>query len=150
VQSNLQAEAKSRGITPERLCFAPRSALATHLERMPLADLFLDTAPYNAHTTASDALWVGLPVLTCPGQTFASRVGASLVAAAGLPELIAPDWHSYEQSALTLARRPEMLRGLRQRLRTHRATCALFDTPRLAHALETAFEAMYRRHQSGA
>ncbi len=148
-QSNLKAQAGSRGIPPERLCFAPRSALATHLERMSLADLFLDTSPYNAHTTASDALWVGLPVLTCPGQTFASRVGASVVAAAGVPELIAPDWHRYEQSALTLARQPEMLRSLRQRLRTHRATCSLFDTPRLARALEAAFDAMYRHHRSG-
>lgn len=147
VQARLQAEAKSRGIAPERLCFAPRSGLVPYLERMSLADLFLDTAPYNAHTTASDALWVALPVLTCPGPTFASRVGASVVAAAGVPELIAPDWHAYEHLALALARQPEQLQGVRQRLRANRSACALFDTPRQARALEAAFEAMYRRHQ---
>ena len=147
---NLRHEAKIRGVSPDRLVFAPRMAnVADHLARLRQADLFLDTFYYNAHTTASDALWAGLPLLTCLGDTFAGRVAASLLHAVGLPELIARSHTEYEALALALATQPERLVAIRRKLSTNRTTQPLFDTPRFARHLEQAYLKMYARHQSG-
>ena len=146
---NLKREAAIRGIAPERLIFAPRVDLDAHLARHRLADLFLDTLPYNAHTGASDALWAGLPLLTCEGTTFAGRVAASLLQAIGLPELIthAPD--AYESLALKLARDPASLCALKAKLARHRDTHPLFDTLRFTRNLEAAYATMHERHGHG-
>ena len=141
--------ARARGVEPERLVFARALPLAEHLARLALADLFLDTFHYNAHTTCSDALWAGLPVLTLAGDTFASRVAASLLQTIGLPELVAPDVAAYESLALALAASPERLADLRRRLQAQRTHAPLFDTPRYTRQLETAYEAMWRRHEQG-
>jgi len=146
---NLRAAAAAQGVAPERLIPAPRLSHEGHLARQSLADLFLDTLPYNAHTTANEALWLGLPVLTCPGRGFASRVAASLLHALGIPELIAPDLAAYERTALELARDPERLRRLRARLAAARATSPLFDTDRFRRHLEDAFTRMWERSQRG-
>jgi predicted O-linked N-acetylglucosamine transferase (SPINDLY family) len=147
--ANLRREAQKHGIGPERLVFAPRVPIAQHLGRLPAADLFLDTFPYNAHTTASDALWVGLPVLTCAGDTFASRVGGSLLTAVGLPELITYSLEEYEALALRLARRPAELAALREKLARNRLTSALFDTPGYTGHLEAAFRQMWDHFLTG-
>lgn len=147
--ANLRREAEARGVAGERLVFAPRLPLAEHLARHRLADLFLDTLPCNAHTTASDALWAGLPVLTCLGGTFAGRVAGSLVRAAGLPELAVATPGQYEAVAVQLAREPGTLASLRQRLADHRLTCALFDSERYTRHLETAYATMHGRAQRG-
>jgi predicted O-linked N-acetylglucosamine transferase (SPINDLY family) len=147
--NNLQREATQRGISPERLLFAPWIDNAAHLARYRLADLFLDTLPCNAHTTASDALWGGLPVLTCLGSTFAGRVAASLLSAVGLPELITTSLDEYEALALRLAREPELLSSLRSRLAKNRLTCPLFDTKRHARHVEAAFTRMWEIHAGG-
>jgi predicted O-linked N-acetylglucosamine transferase (SPINDLY family) len=146
---NLKAEAAKRGLAPERLVFAPRVPIGAHLARHRAADLFLDTFPYNAHTTASDALWGGLPILTCAGDTFASRVAASALTAAGLPELISGSLADYEARALQLARDPAALAALKERLWQGRATAPLFDTLRYTRNIERAFEMMWARHASG-
>jgi protein O-GlcNAc transferase len=146
---NLRREAEQRGVAPERLIFAPIKPLAEHLARHCHADLFLDTLPCNAHTTASDALWSGLPVLTSPGATFAGRVAASAVAAAGVPELISSSLAAYEQLALDLACSPERLRALRERLERNRATAPLFDMPVYVRNLETAYARMWERWRAG-
>lgn len=146
---NLRQQAQNRGVDGDRLVFSPRLPLAEHLARHRLADLFLDTRPYNAHTTASDALFVGVPVLTCPGETFAGRVGASLVAAAGLPELIADDLPSYEAIAIELAIQPDRLQSMKRRLRENGRASALFDAKRYARNLEQAFVEIHRRHNEG-
>ena len=146
---NLRAFAAESGIDPQRLVFAPRLPLAEHLARHRLADLFLDTLPCNAHTTASDALWAGLPVLTCPGGAFAARVGASLVHAAGLPELVCADLAAYEQVASSLASDPGRLAGLRARLREHRLSLPLFDTGAFRRHFERALETIWERHRQG-
>ena len=148
-QQNLRREAGGRGIQPDRLIFAPRVSSDRHLARIGAADLFLDTLPYNAHTTATDALWVGLPVLTLPGETFASRVAGSLLTAAGVPELITGSAAEYEALALGLARDPGRLAALRAKLVRNRATAPLFDTPAFTRHLETAYETMWRIHSSG-
>ena len=140
---NLEKEARARGVEAERLVFAPRTSPDLHLARQRRADLFLDTLPYNAHTTASDALWAGVPVLTCPGSAFAARVAGSLLGAIGLPELIAPDLPSYEALALRLARNPDELVELRARLARNRATAPLFDTDRFRRHLEAAYATMH-------
>ena len=147
--SNLRREAEARGVSSDRLIFAPRKKLADHLARQRLADLFLDTLPYNAHTTASDALWMGLPVLTCPGHTFPGRVAASLLNAIGLPELVTDSLAAYETLALALARDPARLAAIKIKLATHRDTFPLFDTGRFTRNLEAAFVEMWRRHQNG-
>ena len=116
--------------------------LAQHLARHQLADLFLDTLPYNAHATGCDALWAGLPLLTQRGTAFAGRVCASLVTALGLPGLIAETATGYEAAALALARDPARLKSLRGRLLANRATSPLFDTPRLAREIEALYEKM--------
>jgi predicted O-linked N-acetylglucosamine transferase (SPINDLY family) len=138
-RENLQEAAKARGIETGRLIFAKAAPLDVHLARHGLADLFLDTLPYNAHATACDALWAGLPVLTRRGTAYAGRVAASLLTAAGLPELITETAEEYEALALTLARDRARLRALRDKLAANRATAPLFDTPRLARDLEAAY-----------
>lgn len=149
VAANLRREGEARGVDPRRLVFAKPLPHAEHLARHRLADLFLDTLPYNAHTTGSDALWAGLPVLTRRGTTFAGRVAASLLRAAGLPELIVDGQEAYEAAAVDLARSPDRLRDLRQRLARNRTDCPLFDTPRFTRHLEAAYRAMWDIHQGG-
>jgi predicted O-linked N-acetylglucosamine transferase (SPINDLY family) len=146
---NLRAQAARRNIDPQRLIFAKKMDLADHLARHRLADLFLDTLPYNAHTTASDALWAGLPVLSCPGNTFAARVGASLLKAIQLPELIMPTPDAYETLAVELANKPERLAEIRIRLANNRLTTPLFNAERFTRHLEMAFTVMFERYQEG-
>ena len=145
---NLRLEAGKHGVSTERLVFAPRMALADHLARHRQADLFLDTFYYNAHTTASDALWAGLPVLTCLGDAFAGRVAASLLTAVGLPELITHSRAEYESLALGLATQPEQLAAIRKKLAANRTTQPLFDTARFTRHIENACIKMYERYQS--
>ena len=145
---NLTDEAERRGVRGTRLVFAPRIGLAEHLARQRQADLFLDTFPCNAHTTASDALWAGLPILTCMGDSFASRVAGSLLNAVGLPELIAHSLHDYEALAFTLATEPGLLAQIRSKLARNRATHPLFDTDRFRRHIESAYIEIYRRYQS--
>jgi predicted O-linked N-acetylglucosamine transferase (SPINDLY family) len=148
--ANLRREAEERGVAAERLVFAPRLARnEDHLARIRLADLFIDTLYYNAHVTAADALWAGVPVLTCSGATFASRVAGSLLGAVGLPELITTSLSDYEALALRLARGPALLSSLRQKLARNRATGPLFDTARFARQLEAAYVAMEERSRRG-
>jgi len=147
--ANLRREALARGIASSRLVFAPRAPLPEHLARHRLADLFLDTLPCNAHTTASDALWAGLPVLTCLGATFAGRVAASLLTAVGLPELVTPDLAAYEALALQLATDAGRLAMLRQKLQAQRDSAPLFDTPRFTAHLEKAYLQMVERYRQG-
>jgi predicted O-linked N-acetylglucosamine transferase (SPINDLY family) len=149
VAGNLRKEAARRGIAPERLVFAKPLPQAEHLARQRLADLFLDTLPYNAHTTASDALWAGLPVLTRMGETFPSRVAASLLRAVGLPELVTTKEAEYEALAVDLARDKERYRALRQRLQENRLRAPLFDIGAFTGHLEAAYTAMYERYQAG-
>jgi predicted O-linked N-acetylglucosamine transferase (SPINDLY family) len=139
VNETLRREAKARGIAPERLVFAAHVPLDVHHARHQLADLFLDTLPYNAHATAADALAAGLPVLTRLGESYPGRVAASLVTAAGLPELVTQSAEDYEALALALARDPARLKALREKLSAGRATAPLFDTARLARDMEAAF-----------
>jgi protein O-GlcNAc transferase len=144
VKGNLRLEAEKRGVASGRLNFAPVVPLAEHLERHRHADLFLDTLPCNAHTTASDALWAGLPVLTCCGDTFAGRVAGSLLTAIGMPELIVGSLEEYEQAALALARDPLRLIALRQRLESDRERSPLFDLPRCTENIEAAYARMWQ------
>lgn len=148
-ESNLRREAATRGVNPNRLVFASRTAPEEHLARHRLADLFLDTLPYNAHTTASDALWMGLPVLTCPGTAFPSRVSASLLTAVALPDLIARSLIEYEALAVRIARQPHTMRSLRDRLARSRATNPLFDVGRTTKAIEAAYRHMILTRQQG-
>lgn len=148
-EANLAREALARGIDPARLVFAPSLPQAEHLGRLALADLFLDTFAVNAHTTASDALWAGLPVLTLAGHQFAARVAASLVSSAGIPELVVESEGDYEALALSLVHHPQALAALRARLRTERHTCPLFDTQKYTADFETALETMHRRRAEG-
>ncbi len=141
-KENLLQAAAKHAIAPQRLIFAKPAPLDVHLARHQLADLFLDTLPYNAHATACDALWAGLPVLTRKGSAYAGRVGASLLTAVGLPELIAETEEDYEAMALALARDPVRLSALRQKLATNRSSAPLFDTTRLTRNLEAAYEEM--------
>jgi predicted O-linked N-acetylglucosamine transferase (SPINDLY family) len=148
--ANLRREAQARGVAADRLVFAPRVARnEDHLARISLADLFVDTLYYNAHVTAADALWAGVPVLTCPGGTFASRVAGSLLTAVGLPELIAGSLPDYEEMALSFAREPARLAALRRKLADHRRACPLFDTARFTRAIEAAYATMWERAQRG-
>jgi predicted O-linked N-acetylglucosamine transferase (SPINDLY family) len=123
--------------------------MAQHLSRFRLADLFIDTSPYNAHTTACDSLWAGVPVLTCAGESFASRVAASLLTTMGLPELITYTLDDYEALALELATHPHKLTAIRQKHSDNRLTTPLFDTKRLARDIEKLFSAMHERHLDG-
>jgi predicted O-linked N-acetylglucosamine transferase (SPINDLY family) len=148
-KANLTGEAAARDVAPERLVFARRLALSEHLARHRLADLFLDTLPFNAHTTASDALWAGLPVLTCVGDTFAGRVAGSLLQAIGLDELITTSFEEYEALALRLAREVGLLGRLRKRLVENRMTFSLFNTKGSARALEEAYQRMAEIRRAG-
>jgi len=147
--NNLRREAEARGVESGRLLFARRMTLPEHLARHRSADLFIDTLPYNAHTTASDALWAGLPVLTCVGESFAGRVAASLLNAVGLPELIKATQEQYEAMAVALAGNATRLSELKEKLSRNRLTMPLFDTERFTKHLEDAYTQMYRRHQTG-
>jgi predicted O-linked N-acetylglucosamine transferase (SPINDLY family) len=149
-RANVAREAAARGVAPERLCFAPREpSQAAHLARLGLADLFLDTLPYGAHTTASDALWMGVPVLTCPGATFPSRVAASILASAGVPELICDNLDQYVRMAKRLASEPGLLAELKDRLVEAKQSAPLFDTPGFARDLEGLYRRMYDRRVAG-
>jgi predicted O-linked N-acetylglucosamine transferase (SPINDLY family) len=149
-RDNLRREAERRGVSPDRLIFAPKTRLMEdHLARYRLADVFLDTLHFNAHTTASDALWAGLPVLTCAGATYAGRVAGSLLHAVGLPELITRSLADYEALALKLAGDPALLASFRQRLARDRETSPLFDTRRFTRHIESAYTAMWERTQGG-
>jgi predicted O-linked N-acetylglucosamine transferase (SPINDLY family) len=145
--SNLRREAQQRGVDPRRLIFASRlPSLADHLARYRLADLFIDTLPYNAHTTASDALWAGLPVLTCQGHSFVSRVAASLLKSVHLPELVARSPAEYEELAIELATNPRKLAAIRAKLDRERLNAPLFDTSLFTRHLEAAYSAMWDRY----
>jgi predicted O-linked N-acetylglucosamine transferase (SPINDLY family) len=149
-ERNLRHAATAAGIDPARLIFAPRRPKAQHLARHAHADVFLDTHFVNAHTTAVDALWAGLPVLTWPGRSFVARVGASVAAAAGLDEMIASDRESYVAMAVALGRDPEAARALKARLAAARgAPGGLFDTRGYSRLLEAAYTNMWRRHAQG-
>ncbi len=145
----LRNEAYQRGISPERLVFADEARQPEHLARLRLADLVLDTAPYNAHTTASDALWVGVPLVTFTGDTFASRVAGSLLRAVDLEELIAKDADAYYALALTLSSHPQRLAEIRRRLQQTRLSVALFDSPAYTLHLEGLYQTMWDRHLAG-
>jgi protein O-GlcNAc transferase len=144
-----RAEASARGIAPSRLVFAPKLPLEDHLGRHRHADLFLDTLPYNAHTTASDALWAGLPVLTCIGTTFSGRVGASMLEAVGMRELVTTTLPQYEAMALRLAGDRSLLHSLARRLEANRMTYPLFDCDRFRRHVEQAFTTMWDRYRRG-
>ncbi|MEI7931825.1 MAG: tetratricopeptide repeat protein [Alphaproteobacteria bacterium] len=147
---NLQREAQAHGINPDRLVFAHGQAeRSEHIARHRLADLFLDTLPYNAHTTASDALWAGLPVMTCRGTTFPGRVCASILLAAGLPELITDNLADYEELAVSLANNPERLKAIRRKVEGEVRRSPLFDTAGYTRDLETAYRTMYEIHRAG-
>jgi protein O-GlcNAc transferase len=148
-ERNLRNEAQARGIDPSRLVFAGRAKLADHLARHRLADLFLDTLPYNAHTTGSDALWMGVPVVTCQGNAFAGRVGASLLKAVRLPDLVTQNFADYEALALRLAGDPAMLQGIRGTLEANRLNHPLFDTDRFRRGIEAAYQRMWETSQRG-
>ncbi len=147
-EENLRTAALAQGIGADRLVFARRVDYEQNLARQPLADLFLDTFPYNAHTTASDALWAGLPVLTLQGQSFAARVASSLLHAVGLPELVTTSQQAYEELAVKLALEPQFLISLRTRLHDARTSAPLFDTPLLTRDIENAYRAMYDRYHA--
>jgi predicted O-linked N-acetylglucosamine transferase (SPINDLY family)/SAM-dependent methyltransferase len=150
VVRNLRREAQARGVEAERIVFAPKvPALEDHLARQRLADLFLDTLPYNAHATAAQALWSGVPVLTCQGATFAGRVAGSLLQSVGLPDLIAQSLPEYEQKGLELARHPERLASIRERLARNRDTAPLFDTEGYCRRLEAIYAQMIERQRRG-
>ena len=146
-RSNLSKEFTKRGLASERLIFAKRVPSDEHLARYQLADLFLDTLPYNAHTTTSDALWAGTPVLTLIGKTFAGRVAASLLKAIDMEELISKSIEEYETKAIELARYPEKLKVIKQRLQANRGTTPLFNTPLFTKHIESAYTSMHERYQ---
>jgi len=148
-EGDLPGEALRRGVDPTRLIFAPKLGQIAHLGRLQLADIVLDTAPYGAHTTASDALWAGVPIVTCAGETFASRVAGSLLHAVGLAELIAPDLEAYFALALDLAKNPSRLAAFKARLKATHLTAALFDVNAYTRALEELYEAMWHKRCSG-
>jgi predicted O-linked N-acetylglucosamine transferase (SPINDLY family) len=149
VEARLRAHAAAAGVAPDRLVFAPLLGNRDHLARYVLADLFLDTLPYGAHTTASDALWMGVPVLTVPGRAFAARVCASLVHAAGLPECVCATPQEYVARAIALGRDRAAIAPLRDRLLAGRDSALLFDTPRLVRELEALFRAMWDDFAAG-
>ena len=149
VAANLRREAEARGVNPDRLVFATLAPNAVYLARYRMADLFLDTAFYNAQTTAAEALWAGLPVLTCQGETMASRVASGLLTAAGLEELITGSPHEYEERAYHLATHPDELREIREKLAANRLTLSIFDTERQVRNLEAVYRAMWQRHEAG-
>jgi predicted O-linked N-acetylglucosamine transferase (SPINDLY family) len=146
---NLRKEAVKFGINEERLIFVKHVPITDHLNRIQMADLFIDTLPCNAHTTASDALRMGLPVLTLIGHSFVSRVAASLLNAVNLPELITTSQEQYESLAIELATHPEKLKTIKDKLVNNLPTAPLYDTPLFTKHLESAYMAMYDRYQNG-
>jgi protein O-GlcNAc transferase len=146
---NLQREAAKRGVAPERLVFTDRPEKPVHLRRLALADLALDTRLYNGHTTSSDALWAGLPVLTMLGSHYAARVSASVLTAIGMPDLVATNLEGYRAIALKLARDPAALANMKARLARNRTTMPLFDSPRFARNLESVYRAVWTRREAG-
>ena len=148
-KTNLINEARVRGIDSSRLVFGERIPYEGYLARYRVCDLFLDTFPYNAGTTASDALWSGLPLITLQGESFASRVAASLLKAIDIPELITTNQEQYEALAIELALNPQKLRSIKHKLINNRLTTPLFDTPLFTKNLEAAYTQMYDRYQAG-
>jgi hypothetical protein len=148
-RDNLVNEVRLRGVDPARVIFAERLPYDQHLARYRAMDLFLDTLPYNAGATASDAFWAGLPVLTQMGESFASRYAASLLMAIGLPELITDTPKAYEELAIHLATHQERLKSIKEKLQKNRLTAPLFDTSRFTQSLEASYRAMYDRYQAG-
>ena len=146
---NLKKEAQARGIEPHRLVFGPRMPLADHLARHKLADLFIDTLPYNAHTTTSDALWAGLPVLSCMGKSFAARVAGSLLLAMDLPELITNTQADFESKAIEYAKDPVALQKIKLKLLENLPISPLFNAKLFTRHIEQAYRVMYARQQSG-
>jgi len=146
VKNHLKNEALKKGIESDRLIFANRMPLSDHLARLKLANLFIDTMPYNAHTTASDALWVGLPFLTLCGETFASRVGASMLNAIELNELITIDEKEFENLAIELAQNPKKLMQIKNKLDSNRSKKPLFNTKLFTKNLETAYLKIYEKY----
>jgi predicted O-linked N-acetylglucosamine transferase (SPINDLY family) len=145
-EANLRMEAERRGVRQNRLVFASRIERSEYLARYKIPDLFLDTLPYNAGTTASDALWAGLPVLTCMGESFASRVAASLLNAIELPELITTTQAEFEARAIELATNPDKLRMIKEKLNCNRLTTALFNTPSFTKSIESAYKKIYENY----
>jgi len=139
-KENMLREADSHGIARERLIFAPRVSPAEYLARFQLADLFLDTFPYNAGTTANDVLWMGTPILTLSGRTYISRMAGSLLTAVGLPDLITTSLADYERQAVTLGREPARIASYKRYLAEHGRASALFDIPGFVRALEAELE----------
>lgn len=148
-KKNLNHEIEARGVPRSRIIFAGRLARDEYLARYRVADLFLDTSPYNAGTTASDALWAGLPILTYLGRTFSARMCGSLLNAIGMPELAVSSWHDYEKLAIEIGRDPDKISSLKHRLAENRLTMPLFNTKLFTQNLESAFEKVYERHQLG-
>ena len=146
---NLRKEAQDHGVSADRLVFAPRMPLARHLARLRAADLFLDTLPFNAHSTATGALRVGLPVVTCAGDTITSRLAGSILSTLGLPELVTRSMEEYEALALRLARQPAELAALREKLSRNRLSSPLFDTPAFTRHLEAAYHQMWNNYLAG-
>jgi predicted O-linked N-acetylglucosamine transferase (SPINDLY family) len=146
---NLRREAEQRGVAGERLIFAPDIPTDQHLARLSLADLFLDGLPYNAHTTGSDALWAGVPLVTCKGTTFPGRVATSLLKAAGLPELVTETHADFEALAIRLATDRPALKSLREKLTRNKNNCALFDTDRFRRHIEAAYRTMWQGWLAG-
>ena len=147
--ANLRVEAERRGVAPERLVFAARAPQGEHLARHRAADLFLDTLPYNAHTTASDALWMGLPLLTCRGQSFAGQVAASILTAVDLPDMVTVNVQDYEMKAIALATEPALLTDVKRRLQENILTAPLFNIALYARHIEAAFASMAERYHAG-
>jgi predicted O-linked N-acetylglucosamine transferase (SPINDLY family) len=148
-ERNLRSEAAARGVSEDRLIFAPNMPLPEHQARIRVADLFLDTLPYNAGATVTDTLWAGVPVLTRIGDTFVGRMAASVLNAIGLPELITTTPEAYEQVAIDLATHPAKLASIKRMLTDNRLTTPLFDTNLFTKHIEAAYTAIYERHQKG-
>jgi predicted O-linked N-acetylglucosamine transferase (SPINDLY family) len=149
LERNLRNEAITRGVNPDRIVFASRTSYAKYLARYRLADVFLDTFPFNAGTTASDALWAGLPIVTCSGKTFASRMAGSVLSAAGMPELITQSSADYELLASKIASDPALMASLKTKLSGSQASCALFNTQLFTQRIEEAYAIIFDRHQAG-
>ena len=148
-QNNLKNEASARGVNPDRVIFGSSLAYTDHLARYRSMDLFLDTLPYNAGATASDAIWAGLPVLTCMGESFASRYAASLLNAMDSPELITHSQEQYEKLAIELASNSAQLEAIKHKLERNRHSSLLFDTSRFTQHLEAAYNQIHERQLAG-
>jgi predicted O-linked N-acetylglucosamine transferase (SPINDLY family) len=150
VKENLSKEASARGVDPTRLVFAVKiESMADHLARHRLADVFLDTLPFNAQTTAVDALWAGLPVLTCLGGAAIGRTAGSVLMALGMEELVTKDWQEYEAQAVRIGLESGYAKSLKDKLERNRQDAPLFDTARLTRNMESAYEQMHERVQQG-